>query len=196
MKKYLINEIFYSIQGEGVRAGTANVFVRFSKCNLQCNVKEHGFDCDTDFSKSKPMTSREIIDECKKIGENCNWIVFTGGEPALQLDDNLIKEVKLMGYSIAIETNGTIKLPEGIDWICVSPKTENIKVDVANEVKFVINWKSSLPKTNIIADYYLLSPAHINKCILPSAIDLCIKLCKKNPQWRVSTQQHKLWGIR
>ena len=196
MKKYLINEIFYSIQGEGVRAGTANVFVRFSKCNLQCNVKEHGFDCDTDFSKSKPMTSREIIDECKKIGENCNWIVFTGGEPALQLDENLIKKAKVRGYLIAIETNGTINLPDGIDWICVSPKTKNIKQLTANELKYVINAGSELPEPIIYADYNILSPAHFNGMILSGAMDKCIELCKYNPNWRLSVQQHKMWGVR
>tara|TARA_R110000868_G_scaffold302679_2_gene563229 strand:- start:4979 stop:5569 length:591 start_codon:yes stop_codon:yes gene_type:complete len=196
MKKYLINELFYSIQGEGIRAGTANVFVRFSKCNLQCNVKEHGFDCDTDFSKSVPMNSQDIINKCEELGGECNWIVFTGGEPALQLDENLIKEAKDRGYSIAIETNGTVMLPGGIDWICVSPKNLNIKQLTANELKYVINADSKLPEPIIYADFNLLSPAHFNGMILPGAMDRCIELCKDNPQWRLSVQQHKQWGIR
>ena len=196
MKKYLINELFYSIQGEGVRAGTANVFVRFSKCNLQCNVKEHGFDCDTDFSKSVQMNSQDIIDKCEELGGECNWIVFTGGEPALQLDENLIKEAKDRGYSIAIETNGTVMLPGGIDWICVSPKNLNIKQLTSNELKYVINADSKLPEPIIYADFNLLSPAHFNGMILPGAMDRCIKLCKDNPTWRLSVQQHKMWGVR
>ena len=123
MKRFFVNEIFYSLQGEGVRAGSPSVFVRFGKCNMACKVETHGFDCDTEFASGTFLTLPELADLVNEVGDDCRWIVFTGGEPALQIDEPLIDWFSELGYWLAIETNGSIQLPDGIDWITVSPKT-------------------------------------------------------------------------
>ena len=123
MKKYLINEIFYSVQGEGMRMGTSNIFIRFSKCNMKCRMEEAedspgGFDCDTEFESGKWMHGSEIVDACKKFNPVCTWVIATGGEPALQLDRELCDLLHEAGYKIAIETNGSVlvcgKMKDGI----------------------------------------------------------------------------------
>src|SRR5262249_59761992 len=86
MDRYRVNEIFYSLQGEGVRAGTANLFLRFARCNLACSVETHGFDCDTEFESGRPMTRSEIAAELAALAPDCRWVILTGGGPALQVD--------------------------------------------------------------------------------------------------------------
>src|SRR5690349_6274030 len=86
VERYLVNEIFYSLQGEGVRAGTPNLFLRLSKCNLTCLKETHGFDCDTEFESGRWMTIGEIVSELKELAPQCDWVILTGGEPALQVD--------------------------------------------------------------------------------------------------------------
>ena len=90
MKTYKINEIFYSIQGEGVRAGTANFFIRFSGCNLRCAKNTEGFDCDTEFQSGRALSTQEILNEIQTLNQNCSWIILTGGEPSLQLDQDFV----------------------------------------------------------------------------------------------------------
>ena len=126
-----VNEIFYSLQGEGVRAGTANVFVRFARCNLRCRVgDEHsGFDCDTEFESFREFTPEEILAEARRLaGETWSpgdvGVIFTGGEPALQLTAELVALFRNAGFFTAIETNGTVNVAAlGLDWITVSPKS-------------------------------------------------------------------------
>ena len=122
MKTYAVNEIFYSLQGEGVRAGEPSLFVRFAGCNLACKVETHGFDCDTEFVSSRKLAAAEIIHELHALSSTCKWVILTGGEPGLQVDQELIGALHSEGFQLAIETNGSIKLPDGIDWIAVSPK--------------------------------------------------------------------------
>ena len=122
-----INEIFYSLQGEGMRAGTANVFVRFSGCNLQCRIEPGdkspgGFDCDTEFTSGRRMSLEDVVVEAKTIAPQCRWLILTGGEPGLQITQEMIESLHREGYKIAVETNGSIALPDAIDWITVSPK--------------------------------------------------------------------------
>ncbi|MBN1489136.1 MAG: 7-carboxy-7-deazaguanine synthase QueE, partial [Phycisphaerae bacterium] len=105
MKTYRVNEIFFSLQGEGVRAGTANLFVRFAGCNEACRVETHGFDCDTDFRDGREMTAAEIVASLRAADARCAWAVLTGGEPALQVDRALIDALRTAGYRLAIETN-------------------------------------------------------------------------------------------
>jgi len=197
-KKYKINEIFYSLQGEGARAGTANVFVRFSDCNLRCIRSREGFDCDTEFVSGNEMSLLELLREIKKSSGECRSVILTGGEPALQIDDNLITALKSEGYFIAIETNGTKLLPEGIDWICVSPKTaeHTLKVKSANELKYVRRAGMALPEPSIKAEHYFISPSFDAESLDRSDLQYCIELCQKNPKWRLSVQQHKIWKIR
>jgi 7-carboxy-7-deazaguanine synthase len=198
MERYLVNEIFYSLQGEGVRAGTPNLFLRLSRCNLACKVETHGFDCDTEFESGRWMTPEEILAEFRQLSSTCGWVVLTGGEPALQADRELIDALHAAGYKLAIETNGSFPLPEGIDWITVSPKVAEhaVRQRRADEVKYVRGYGQAIPKTVVEAGHYLISPAFERAETDPRTLDWCIRLCKENPPWRLSVQQHKLWRVR
>ncbi|HEV8578866.1 MAG TPA: 7-carboxy-7-deazaguanine synthase QueE [Thermoanaerobaculia bacterium] len=198
MDRYLVNEIFYSLQGEGVRAGTPNFFLRLAKCNLACKVETHGFDCDTEFESGRWMNLPEIVDELRQLSETCDWIVLTGGEPALQVDREMIDALHGAGYRLAIETNGSMELPEGIDWITVSPKVAEhaIRQRKAHEVKYVRGYGQAIPRTVVEAEHYLISPAFEGDRLEPRTLDWCIRLCKENPPWRLSVQQHKVWKVR
>ncbi len=211
--KYKVNEIFYSIQGEGVRAGTANVFIRMSACNLDCKKKTHGFDCDTDFDTGQMLTATEIVTECHRQwppgpSVSAKAVVITGGEPLLQVKDHgegeewrpdeLIKTLKERGWYTAIETNGTQPVPRNIDWVCVSPKVlgdEGIP-RVADEGKVVVDGGDRLPATNIFSANYLISPASNKKTLSDKDVQWCIMLILNNPRWRLSMQQHKIWRVR
>jgi organic radical activating enzyme len=198
MKTYKVNEIFYSLQGEGVRAGTASLFLRFSDCNQQCTADTHGFDCDTASASGRSLQPAEIIRELREADADCNWVTLTGGEPALQVDRDLIDTLHDAGFKLAIETNGTIELPDGLDWITVSPKLPGhaIRQRTANEVKYVRAYGQELPQTVVEADYRLISPAFTGSRPDPKALRWCIQLVQKNPTWRLTLQMHKLWAIR
>lgn len=201
MRRYLVNEIFYSLQGEGVRAGTANLFLRLARCNLACTVESHGFDCDTEFESGRPMELPEIVAELQALapyGQSVEWVVLTGGEPALQVDRELIDGLHAAGYRLAIETNGSRELPAGIDWITVSPKVAEhaIRQRTANEVKYVRGHGQAIPETVVEAEHHLLSPAFDGDFVDRRALDWCIRLVRENPRWRLSVQQHKLWQVR
>ncbi len=198
MKTYRINEWFYSLQGEGVRAGTANIFLRFSGCNLTCRQDSEGFDCDTEFVSGRSWTLDEIVSHLKSIADNCDWIILTGGEPTLQVDDDLIDRLHNEKFKIAIETNGTREVSSKIDWITVSPKTAEhaLRQRQAHEVKYVRSYGMGIPKTSVEAQHYLISPAAEGNQIPAKNIEWCINLVKENPKWKLSLQQHKLLGIR
>jgi 7-carboxy-7-deazaguanine synthase len=198
LKQYRINEIFYSVQGEGARAGSPSLFVRFSKCNLLCTVATHGFDCDTEFESGRDLTVDEIIGELAALSEDCNWIVLTGGEPALQVDEAIVEGLHAAGYFLAIETNGTVSLPEGLDWVTISPKvTENsLQQRVADEVKYVRSIGQGIPRSLVKAQHYLISPAFDGEYLDPETLEWCLDLVRRHPTWRLSVQQHKGWGVR
>lgn len=201
-KKYGINEIFYSLQGEGVRAGTCNVFVRFSGCNLTCNVNDpfSGFDCDTEFSSNVKMSAKEIFDKAKELGGNCKNVIFTGGEPALQLDLDVLGYFKAHNWHTAIETNGTRNIAElGLDWITLSPKSaeHTLQQKGATEIKYVRRIGQGIPKPSINAVYKLISPAfNADSTINKEDLEYCINLIKENPEWRLSLQLHKWLKVR
>ena len=197
-KTYRINEIFLSLQGEGIRAGTPNFFLRFSGCNLMCRKETEGFDCDTEFQSGVSMTAEEIVNRMRELSTNCAWIILTGGEPTLQIDDALVGFLKNSGYSLAIETNGTREVNPMIDWITVSPKTaeHTLRQKTAHEVKYVRAHGMGIPKSSVKAEYYLISPAWDPEGLSPKNLEWCIALVKENPSWRLSLQQHKLMGIR
>lgn len=192
---YTINEIFYSIQGEGVRAGTPNVFIRFSGCNLQCKADgPEGFDCDTEFVSGRRLETNQLLDEVIKTAPQCKAIIFTGGEPALQIDKDLISAFKNQGYYLAIETNGTKELPRGLDWITVSPKTaeHTLHQMIANEVKYVRHKGMAIPRPTVKADHLLISPSfQPDGTVTPQDLQWSIDLVKTNPPWRLSLQLHK-----
>jgi organic radical activating enzyme len=212
MKRYVVNEIFYSIQGEGMRAGTANVFVRFAGCNMQCRADVQGFDCDTDFADGNRMTAQELLEYalCCQPKPQGRAVIFTGGEPMLQLDWELARAFHDAGFYVAIETNGTV-VPDSrlylyLDWVCCSPKSDVSKFrndyGAFDEVKIVLPAGREPPEYPTgYAVHYLLSPvfaakphrlAEINK----ESLEWCVWKVKENPRWRLSCQQHKWWGLR
>lgn len=198
-----VNEIFYSLQGEGVRTGTPNVFVRFSGCNLECTLEAGprspgGFDCDTEFVSGRNLTLKQLLEEMADAAPPPGWCVLTGGEPGLQIDDALVGALHAHGWKVAVETNGTIVLPDAIDWITVSPKVAEHKVQQlqAHEVKYVRGYGQKIPKPRCRAEHKLISPAFIGNEIDQHALAWCIQLVKENPTWRLSTQQHKAWKVR
>ncbi len=205
-KTYMIKEIFYTLQGEGVRKGCASTFVRFAGCNLNCKKEEVGFDCDTDWFGGEKMTGQQILDKVSSIDNGCRWIVFTGGEPTLQLDDQLVTLFKQHGYSLAIESNGTHECPKGLDWICVCPKRpdDQIMQREVNELKLVLKDGMEIPTYTIGAEHHILSPAFetpdrmdVTTNHLPDPnLRWVIQKCLENPKWRVSVQDHKAWGVR
>jgi organic radical activating enzyme len=154
--KLTVNEIFYSLQGEGGRNGEASIFIRLTGCNLAC-----GF-CDTDFAEGDDMTLEEILDV---IGQYpCKWIIWTGGEPTIQLKDQHLAFFREKGYKQAIETNGTRMVPSLIDYITCSPKQnyETIKsrIPIADEIRMPIKKGDTIPEISVFpkADNYFLSP--------------------------------------
>lgn len=202
-----VSEIFVELQGEGARAGSRNVFVRFAGCNLKCNKQEHGFDCDTDFSSvyKKFATAAELAEECVALWGNSpnRAVIFTGGEPLLQLNTEILQEFQSRNFFIAIETNGTVELSETdralVDWICCSPKTAEHTIRVAtkvNELRYVRAVRQGIPKPRIQADHYYLSPAADPEGPMSENFEHCKALIADNSRWKLSVQMHKLWGIR
>lgn len=192
-----VNEIFYSIQGEGRWAGTPAIFIRLSGCNLRCDF------CDTKHQSYKEYTEEEILREIAKYAP-CNHIIITGGEPAIQLTDSFVDMLMDAGYYIAVETNGTRPLPLGIDWITCSPKFEfcpkaEIRLEKIDELKVVYrgSHQDMSKYDEIEATEYYIQPCDVgnpteNRCILHETIDFI----KKNPKWKLSLQTQKILGVR
>lgn len=194
-----VNEIFYSLQGEGRFTGCAAVFVRLSGCNLKCPF------CDTDFKDYKEMTEEEIVDEvCRLQGDQTTrFVVITGGEPTLQDCTKLINLLHTKNTFVAMETNGTHPVPTNIDWVTVSPKVAYVgsigtpKVTECDEVKVVFDGQAEVSDYDIGADYYYLQPcdtgdAEKNKEI----INQCVEFIKQNPKWTLSLQTQKIINVR
>lgn len=198
--KFAVNEIFYSLQGEGANAGTPMVFLRFAECNLRCSIKNSGFNCDTEFSSSRELSLDEVLSEIAKLSPAAKWVILTGGEPGLQVSESLVSALHESGYKIAIETNGTVKLPKNIDWITVSPKSaeHTLRQRTANEVKYVRTKGMALPLTSIEADHYFISPAfQADGSLAKEDLDWCVDLSKESAgKWKLSVQMHKLLGLR
>ena len=186
--KYKINEIFYSIQGEGYFTGTPAVFVRFSGCNLKCSW------CDTKHEDGEYYTKEELEAEVEKLtkGNPDVLIVLTGGEPTLQLtDERLFKN-----YFVAIETNGTNKVPNWVNWITISPKTDITEFkNNPSEIKVVFEKHriDYLEKLKGNSAFLYLQPLEIDgKMNVEETLDYI----KQNPEFRLSVQTHKLIGVR
>ena len=208
---YSVKEIFYTLQGEGARAGRPAVFCRFSGCNLWTGRESDRASavckfCDTDFVGTdgerggKYAGAAELaalIDSLWPTSYPASkYVVFTGGEPLLQLDAALIAAMHAHGFEIAIETNGTMDVPPGVDWICVSPKAGSfMKVEKGSELKVVIPQAGQN-----LADYEGLDFTHFYLQAMdgPDAAantQLAIETCKRNPRWKLSLQTHKLLQI-
>jgi organic radical activating enzyme len=232
-KAYKVNEVFYSVQGEGKRAGTANVFIRFAACNMKCAMEAGpkspgGFDCDTEFESGRACTPEELVQWIDEELARHNvarvrgcWLILTGGEPALQLDYDLCQFLHSEGFLLAIETNGSIELPRmpqwpaetndptkasveialswyAVDWITLSPKVAEhaVRQLVAHELKYVRGAGQSLPKPSARALHKLVSPSFNGLVADRDAIRTCVDLVKQNPEWSLSVQLHKSWGVR
>jgi organic radical activating enzyme len=202
-RSYKVNECYLSVQGEGVRAGTVNVFVRFSACNLKCDIEPGpkspgGFACDTEFASGRMLTTAELVAWIEEESRGCRWIIATGGEPGLQLDRELVDALHLAGFKIAVETNGSVEIDKGVNWITVSPKVAEhaIKQRTANEVKYVRGYGQAIPETVVTADHYLISPAFSGLVLEPRILEWCLGLVLNNPTWRLSLQLHKFIQVR
>lgn len=195
---YPIVEIFHSIQGEGAHSGSPRIFIRFGRCNLRCEW------CDTEFDEWTDMT---VVDILAVVGEmNCENIVFTGGEPAIQDLWPLSRCLKSRGKHLSIETNGTVALPEGLlDWICVSPKDQlypnvSIKQRVGDELKVV--WMGQdIGMYDGLKDgfeHLFMQPCYDESKDVAwngHSFNSTVEIVKSNPEWRLSLQTHKWLGV-
>ena len=194
---YPVNEIFYSLQGEGYNTGVASVFIRFSGCNLKCAF------CDTQHQSHTIMSAPEIVDEVMKYPD-APLIVLTGGEPSLFVDEQLLQALHLTGKKIAIETNGTRPLPSGIDWVTLSPKfgfeggdAMPCVLDRCDELKVVYTGQDLSQYDSIAAEHRFLQPCYVDdeeQRFLNQR--QCVDAVLSNPKWRLSLQTHRLLGIR
>lgn len=191
-----VNEIFYSIQGEGFYSGTPAIFIRFSGCNLKCPF------CDTKHQDGVEMSISDII---KKIsGTKSKFVVLTGGEPSLQINEELIKELHSHGYYIAVETNGTKELSYDVDWVTCSPKGdwvhqgENIIDRYYSEIKVVFDGKNDVDRwLQLKAKHYFLQPCDVgDKGKNQEITQAAVRHCLNNPKWKLSLQTQKILNVR
>lgn len=223
---YKVKELFYTLQGEGAQAGRPAVFCRFSKCNLWngredsratsiCNF------CDTDFNGTNGQdggtySAAELVVKISALWPDLNqgqpYVVCTGGEPLLQLDESLIESLHQAGFAVGVETNGTLTAPKGIDWLCVSPKGRaKVVINQCHELKLVYPQSDALPEQYdcIQAEHYYLQPMADYRPQLSSSDHLAASLaglstsntqktlayCLSHPKWKLSLQTHKYLGI-
>lgn len=182
MKKYKVNEIFYSLQGEGFYTGTAAVFLRFSGCNRKCSF------CDTDHFGGTEMTAGEIVDRISTYPSR--HLVVTGGEPLLQLDSDLLRTIKARGFYVQIETNGTLPAPPEVDWVTCSPKDAPWGIDRIDELKVVYQGQDVEEIASLLpAPRLFLQPC--------SGLNVreTVAYIMEHPRWRLSLQTHKLIDI-
>lgn len=187
-----VNEIFYSLQGEGHFTGTPAVFVRLSGCNLRCPF------CDTDHHASVGMTYAEVV--ARVAAFPSRHVVVTGGEPSMQLTDGFIDALHAAGCFVQVETNGTLPLPSAVDWITCSPKDAPVVLDRIDELKVVYSGQpmGGYAPLMAIAAEWRLQPCDVPGD--PSASErhlrAAIAYTLANPRWRLSLQTHKLISIR
>lgn len=194
-KTYRINELFYTLQGEGRHTGRAAVFVRMSRCNLRCPF------CDTDFQAFEELTASELLRRMEPW-KACRFVVITGGEPTLQADAALLRQLHEAGWTtIAMESNGTRPAPEGVDWLTVSPKCDyttgaSLAQQTAQEVKVVFDGQHPVSDYGLQAQYYYLQPCDTGDATRNRQITAqCVDYIKAHPKWQLSLQTHKLIDI-
>ncbi len=209
---YTVKELFYTLQGEGHQTGRAAVFCRFSGCNLWSGLEKDRHKsvcpfCDTNFvgtdgeGGGKFGSSQQLAEQIRQTwpdqSNGVPYVVFTGGEPLLQLDRELIDALHKAGFEIGVETNGTIKAPQGIDWLCVSPKQlDRLEQRNGDELKLLFPRKALPPEafTELDFDYFYLQA--VDETDQESHQQAVVDYCLQHPQWRVSLQTHKLLGLK
>jgi 7-carboxy-7-deazaguanine synthase len=208
---YSVKEIFYTLQGEGTHAGRPAVFCRFAGCNLWSGRESDRAGavckfCDTDFVGTDGERGGKYAD-CAALADVIDtlwpaahaaskFVVFTGGEPLLQLDAALLDVMHERGFEVAIETNGTMPVPDGVDWVCVSPKMgAELRVRKGNELKVVVPQQGQVLKEYeaFEFDHFYVQP--MDGPALDDNTRLAIDICKSNPKWKLSIQTHKLLRI-
>jgi 7-carboxy-7-deazaguanine synthase (Cx14CxxC type) len=204
---YLVKEAFLTLQGEGAQAGRAAVFCRFAGCNLWTGREEHRAMavcqfCDTDFVGTEGdgggrfRSADELVLHLDGLAGATRFVVCTGGEPLLQLDASLIDALHARDFEIAIETNGTLPVPDGIDWVCVSPKANaDLVVTRGDELKLVYRQDGGAPERYADLDFrhFFLQP--MDGPDRGRFTAEAIEYCQAHPQWRLSIQTHKYLGI-
>jgi len=209
---YQVKEIYYTLQGEGARAGRAAVFLRFAGCNLWSGLERDRESatcrfCDTDFvgtdgiEGGKFGTADALAHAVAAAwqGGRClkhRYVVCTGGEPLLQLDEPLISALHELGFEVAVETNGTVLAPKGIDWICVSPKAEaELTLMSGNELKLVFPQQGAPPEryADLAFERFFLQP--MDGPTRDANTEAALAYCLSHPQWCLSLQTHKIIGI-
>ena len=194
-----INDIFYSLQGEGHNTGRAAVFVRFAGCNLRCSF------CDTEFDTYREMSDEQILAAISQYP--ARFVVLTGGEPTLQVDEAFVELLHQHGYEVAMESNGTRPAPQNLDWLTVSPKVRSEKLEVKSE-KLADELKVVFDETTAPESYLSLLTSHFSPLLFLQPCDTgdaarneaivarCVEYIKEHPWWRLSLQTHKLVGFK
>ena len=210
---YAVKETYYTLQGEGAQAGRAAVFLRFAGCNLWTGREEDRHKavckfCDTQFVgtdgvgggkfSSAEALANHISSFWPTEAKGKPYVVCTGGEPALQLDSAAIHAFQSKGFEVAIESNGTLALPEELDWVCISPKAgEKIVAQVGDELKLVFPQVESAAHPSNFAswdfEHFYLQPLDGEHTLANTKA--CIEYCLANPQWKLGVQMHKVVGI-
>ncbi|WIT13394.1 7-carboxy-7-deazaguanine synthase [Paucibacter sediminis] len=208
---YAVKEIFYTLQGEGAQAGRASVFCRFAGCNLWSGREQDRADavcnfCDTDFVgtdgqgggkfASAEALAEAIASRWPQGQAGKPYVVCTGGEPLLQVDEALIAALHARGFEIAVETNGTQPAPPGLDWICVSPKADaEIVLTRGDELKLVFPQPLARPErfAGLQFQHFFLQP--MDSLLQKQHTREAVAYCMAHPQWRLSVQMHKVIGI-
>jgi len=205
--------MFYTLQGEGAQSGRAAVFCRFSGCNLWSGLERDREKsacpfCDTDFvgvngpGGGKYSSAKVVADAIKALWpaaittKQVPYVVFTGGEPLLQLDEALVTELHSVGFEVAVETNGSLEAPKGIDWLCVSPKDQmELKITRGDELKLLYPQQALPPEkfNSLNFKHFFLQP--IDNKITDDNIAKTVEYCLLHPQWRISMQIHKILHI-
>jgi 7-carboxy-7-deazaguanine synthase (Cx14CxxC type) len=210
---YSVKEIFYTLQGEGAQAGRPAVFCRFSGCNLWSGRDEDRAKaicqfCDTDFigtdgpgggkfATAAELTQAIVAKWPADDSAGQRYVVCTGGEPLLQLDEPLIDALHAEGFKVAVETNGTQPAPEGLDWICVSPKAgAPLALTKGNELKLVYPQEEAMPEQFVSLHFenFFIQPMDGSR--ISQNTHLAVEYCLRHPRWRLSIQMHKQLGIR
>ena len=210
---YRVKEVFYSVQGEGFHAGRPAIFCRLSNCNLWTGREEDRADavckfCDTDFIGTDGQNGGSFASALDLVQHLLNFwpeqsvfpfVVLTGGEPLLQVDQALVDALHAAHFEIALETNGTKLPPNGIDWICVSPKASaQVILTQGHELKLVYPQLENQPSdfTELDFEFFYLQPLDTGEPKTQQAnLKACLNYCLKHPLWRLSLQTHKILGV-